>query len=123
MFAVFLCAQMSYAGRGLESLYLMNRPLCWEPGHLGLFAGIALAASALATLFSTKCLVRIPNFGGDISLLFISLASGAAAYGILAFARWSWMVWVYVGVGSFKVTAGFSFNIFCFMFSWIFIFY
>ena len=101
LFAIFLCAQLAFASQGLESLYLMNHPLCWEPRQLGFFVAIALVAYSITTLVSTKFLVNF--IGGDVGLLFLSLASGAVAYVVLSMVEFSWMVWLYIGVGSFKI--------------------
>jgi len=103
LFACFVFAQMAYPSQSLESLYLMNHPLCWEPRQLGIFAMLGLFVYSLATLFSTKCLVRLPRIGGDVFLLLLSLTSGIMAYVVMAFLRSSWMAWLYVGVGCFKI--------------------
>ena len=50
---------MTYASRNIEILYLINRPLCWEPQQLGIFSSTALCVYSIMALIATKWLVKL----------------------------------------------------------------
>jgi hypothetical protein len=52
--------------------------------------------STLASKFVTPCM-------GDLGMAMVSSLSGMAAFIVMGLMRWSWMAWLFIGVGCFKV--------------------
>ncbi|CAL1546876.1 unnamed protein product [Lymnaea stagnalis] len=87
-------------GVTIQSLYLMNEPLCWSSVKMGNVITFQGLLSAFASLVLMGLLQR---FLTDEIICIISLGSGAASRFVLAFASYDWMIYVAYTIGLFEL--------------------
>ncbi|KAI8784324.1 proton-coupled folate transporter isoform X2 [Biomphalaria glabrata] len=87
-------------GVSIQSMFLMNEPLCWSSIKIGQVTTYQGLLGAFTSLVLMKALQRCLS---DDVICIVSLVSAAASRFVLAFAQYDWMIYVAYTVGMFEL--------------------
>lgn len=98
LFVIALSGAAILGRSSVQTLFLLNAPLCWTEVHIQIFSCV----STLVLWGAIIVVVRILHmFTEDYGILIVGTASAATSLLLFAFAEHDWTVYLYVAVGIF----------------------
>ncbi|XP_025104433.1 proton-coupled folate transporter-like [Pomacea canaliculata] len=75
----------------VETLYMLNAPLCWHSLKIGVYGGIRQVVTVVGGIVILKV---IQNYVSHVTVGLIAMASAAASFFLEAFATTDWMMYL-----------------------------
>ncbi|XP_067658939.1 lysosomal proton-coupled steroid conjugate and bile acid symporter SLC46A3-like [Haliotis asinina] len=102
MLSIFLFAVFSVVGRtGIETLYALNRPFCWNSVQVGYFGALRIGLSNVGSLIAIKFLQRHIR---DQTIALVGAVDAAIACVLEGMATSGWMLYLVPAVGIVSAT-------------------
>ncbi|XP_067659479.1 lysosomal proton-coupled steroid conjugate and bile acid symporter SLC46A3-like [Haliotis asinina] len=97
MLSIFLFAIFSVVGRtSIETLYVLNRPFCWNSIQVGYFGALRIGLTSVGSLIAVKCLQRHIR---DQTIALVGAVDAAIACVLEGMATSGWMLYLVPVVG------------------------